>query len=296
LEKIIVNSTRSDKVGEQLKSIKDYLNQVNGIIKEGEKVECDFINYKYSPPLLSGFFSAFNENETDCNYINTKVQAYANSIHFHEGLRPDKIDNWQEKLDTYQNKSYLPLINFSTSKKQIHSILRDNLFTHVNKLIRTISNLPTNYFSAIAYLLSELTDNIVEHSNTERGWISFQYYKQKGFLDLCIADSGVGLLESYKKYQGEKDFSHITTHVQAVDNAIKGNSTKHLNERGFGIHTSREMLVSGLGGTFVMFSGNAILINYKLIDFKCNYEGTLAMMRIPCENIDNSFNLYSYIE
>lgn len=43
-------------------------------------------------------------------------------------------------------------------------------------------------------LLSEISDNIVDHSRAEYGWISFQYYPQ-----MCIADAGIGLLQSYKK-------------------------------------------------------------------------------------------------
>lgn len=296
MEKVLVVSTKSDRIGEQLKSIKNFLNIIDGIIKKGDCVECDFINYKFSPPLLSVFFSVFYEGSMHCEYLNTRVNSYVRNINFYEGLKLDEIENWENVLNAYENKSYLPLINFSTSTIHDQSFLRDNIFTHVNKLIRKIAKVPVNYFSAISYLLSELSDNIVEHSGAERGWLSFQYYRQKGYLDLCIADSGIGLLKSYQNYQRGKDFSHVTTHIEAVDNAIKGNSTKHLNERGFGMHTSREMLVSGLGGTFVLFTGNAILINYKLIDFNCDYKGTFAMMRIPCENFKDSFDYSSYIE
>jgi hypothetical protein len=117
-------------------------------------------------------------------------------------------------------------------------------------MIRNITNVPTNYYSGISYFLSELTDNIVEHSNIDEGWISFQYYSKKGFMDICIADAGLGILGAYNNYNGRKDFSHITTHLDAVDNMIKGESTKELTdqERGFGVHTSREMLISGLKG------------------------------------------------
>jgi hypothetical protein len=168
--------------------------------------------------------------------------------------------------------------------------------SYIANIIKGVTGIPSNYYTAFSYLISELTDNIVDHSNADYGWLSFQYYRSEGYLDLCIADSGIGLLKLYQIYEGEKDYSHIIDHLSALDNVIKGESTKHLKERGYGVHTSRELLVKGLNGTLIMLTGNALLTNYNLIDIKADYTGTLAMLGIPCKDFNKDFNIYPYVE
>lgn len=235
----------------QLMSIRHFLNEAVKFPLE-EINELDFSNYSYSPPLLGVFFSSFINKNSNFSPVNYDRNEYLGTINFPGGIKLDEIIDWKVILESYRTKSYLPIICFSTSKEESVTFTRDNIISHVNAVIRSITNIPTNYFSAISYLISELTDNIVEHSKSETGWISFQYYRNKGFLDLCIADTGIGLLKSYQEYRGEKDFSHITNHLEALDNVIQGNSTKHLNERGFGVHTSREIIINGLGGTLCL--------------------------------------------
>ena len=92
------------------------------------------------------------------------------------------------------------------------------------------------------------------------------------------------------------NFSNISNDIDALDNVIKGFSTKYDTERGYGVHTSREMLIKGLKGTFVYFSGSALLYNYELVDFKCYYQGTIAFLRIPLTNFDNNFNCIKFVE
>lgn len=289
-----VNMTRQNGVGSQLRSIREFLNNMK-LIDHSEKYTIDFSDFRYCPPLLSVFFACYLENNPSLNIENLQNSGYFNAIRFPFGIEPKDIDNWSEYLDSFKSKSYLPLIHFSTLKDGITEIERNNLLSHLNDLIRKISGLPVNYYSAISYLISELTDNIVDHSKSSKGWLSFQYYRRERFLDLAIADTGIGLLNSYKEYKGEKDFSSINTHIEALDNVIKGNSTKS-EERGYGVHTSREMIIDGLGGTFVMISGDAIIVNYNLFDFKCIFEGTLIFLRIPCGSYNNSFSINKYIE
>jgi hypothetical protein len=291
-----INTTRDDKVGKQLLSIKSFLIDIDELQKQDDAVELDFSKYLFSPPLLAVFFTAFLERFQQFNSINTTSNSYLSYQYFPDGLKTDEIDNWDDILNQYKTKTYIPIIRFSTSKDEESTIKRNNLLSHVANMIKEITGIPSNYYTAFSYLISELTDNIVDHSKANYGWLSFQYYRSKGYLDLCIADSGIGLLKSYQDYEGEKDYSHITDHLTALDNVIKGESTKHLKERGYGVHTSRELLVKGLNGTFIMLTGNALIANYNLVDIKADYTGTLAMLRIPCKEFNKNFNIYPYVE
>jgi len=82
-----------------------------------------------------------------------------------------------------------------------------------------------------------------------------------------------------------------------------GVSTKNLPDaenRGYGIITSKKMLVDGLYGNFVMLSGNALFLKSKSINqFSelpdiATWKGTIIAMRIPY--INETFNYINFVE
>ena len=109
-------------------------------------------------------------------------------------------------------------------------------------------------------------------------------------MDICICDKGIGVLGAYQSYSGEKDFSHISSHIEAVQSAIKGFSTKNIPERGYGFATSRSMLTDGLKGRFVFLSGDALLIDKNLFNFNSKFNGTIALIRIPLHSCSKDFS------
>lgn len=136
------------------------------------------------------------------------------------------------------------------------------------------------------YLLDEAINNIVDHSREERGYIFAQYFPSKTYIDICIADTGIGILNTYL----EKGDIPITTDKEAVMLAANGKSTKNRPEnesRGYGISTSKEMLVSGLMGKYFLMSGRAFLIKTiekeEIIEIpsSLNWKGSIVALRIP---------------
>ncbi len=153
-------------------------------------------------------------------------------------------------------------------------------------------------FTSLSYLISEAFDNIVEHANVHNGWVMVQNYHSLGFIDVCIADTGTGLLQTYQK----TGFSDILAHEHALLEAINGRTTKlHEKSRGFGIRTSRHMLVNGLSGKYFMFSGNAFYVwtkdieTIQVIDSKLSWNGTMIALRIP-KRIPEKYNYVNYLE
>ena len=256
----------------------------------------DFSSMNFAPPLLAVHYASLLAEFPRIGNI-VGLGSYLNTIKFPICLSPANGDDCESILNSYLNKTYIPIIKFNTNPTGDNPLIREKLLSHVFSAIRRITLLPTNYFTAISYLLSELTDNIVEHSKHEFGYLAFQYYRDNGFMDICLADRGLGLLGSYQNYLGEKDFSHITDHRSAVDSAVKGRSTKHLAEdRGFGIATSRKILTQGLGGSFVYLTGNALLINEELSNFGIDSQGAIILVRIPVGNFRTGFNWSDFVE
>ncbi|WPR77717.1 hypothetical protein [Algoriphagus sp. NG3] len=256
----------------------------------------DFSRMNFTPPLLAVHYASLIAEFPQLDNIGG-MNSYLETIKFPKCLSPASEDEWETILNSYLLRTYIPIIKFGTSSTGDHPSIREKLLSHVFAAIRRITQLPTNYFTAISYMLSELTDNIVEHSKHKFGYLAFQYYRENGFMDICLADRGVGLLGSYQNYIGERDFSHITDHRTAVDSAVKGRSTKHVAEdRGFGVATSRKILTQGLGGSFVYLTGNALLINEELSNFGIDSKGIIILVRIPVGNFRTDFNWSDHVE
>jgi len=256
----------------------------------------DFTKMNFTPPLLAVHYASLI-HEFPQLLISGVNNSYLETIKFPTCLTFKNGEDLEPILGPYLDKSYLPIIKFSTNSTGKFPEAREALLSHVFGAIRRIASLPTNYFTAISYLLSELTDNMVEHASHAYGFLAFQYFKESGFIAICLADRGIGLLGSYKNYQGDKDFSYVQNHLAAVDAAVKGSSTKNLSEeRGFGIATSRRILTKGLSGSFVYLTGNALLINDELSNFGVESKGAIILVRIPVRDLKKGFDWFEFVE
>jgi anti-sigma regulatory factor (Ser/Thr protein kinase) len=176
--------------------------------------------------------------------------------------------------------------------------VRESLLTVFENILLRQLNISGQMITVFKYLIGEAMDNIVDHSGVQNGWIMVQNYPQKGFLDVCILETGIGLLGSYQKF----DFQDIKTDAQALEQAINGKSTKQITEtRGYGIDTSRRMLVNGLNGKYFLLSGSAMYIYTN--DFEqivpltrhIAWSGTMLALRIP-QTVPAGFYYSNYLE
>jgi len=225
---------------------------------------------------------------------------YLDTIKFGSGgLKPDELgfNAFHHLLDKCSFKTYIPIISFPTNKEYTRE--RNDILSAVESLLSHQAKLQPNITTGLKYLIEENVDNIVEHSDSKRGYIFGQSYPAKNYLDICIADNGITLLGSYLKMEGNKFIDHLS----AMKAANSGISTKNLPDaenRGYGIRTSKNMLVNGLSGNFVMLSGNALYLSSRGIDqFSAlpeiaTWQGTIVAMRIPYMN--RSFNYINFVE
>ncbi len=150
--------------------------------------------------------------------------------------------------------------------------------------------------NGIKYIIGEMVDNITEHSESERGYIFAQSYPQKGYVDLCIADEGITLNGSFNKAGVE-----VSNDVEAMQAANKGVSSKNLPDaenRGYGIYTSKKMLITGLNGQYMMMSGRALYLKDSAIDRiielpgGLRWNGTVIALRLPYQNKEFLYTRY----
>ena len=270
----------------------------------GDSVVWDFRNVSFLHPFFLAPLAIFRQQagwEIRCENIALQMQSYLNGIHFDRMLHFENAtrETAEHVMAQYADRNYIPLCSFSMTdenKDAFCSIARNIIVrqTHVGASVTT----PVSYF------LSELIDNIYEHSGSPNGYLFSQYLEHEQCINLCIADNGITIPGNYKRaelYQQEID----NDPAEALRLANEGRSTKNRPEtenRGYGISTSKRMLVEGLGGSFFMLSGSAFhryerqsLNYYANISHFFRWDGTLILLRVPI-NAPKGFNYINYLE
>lgn len=201
-------------------------------------------------------------------------------------------------MERFSNKRYIPLISFPSTKDRLDD--KDSIMSTIESIIERQSKLDKNIVTGIKYMLAEIVDNITEHSNSPTGYIVAQCYPTYRYIDICIGDTGITLLGSYKS----RADCEIESDAEAMRAANSGISTKNLPDaenRGYGIKTSKKMLIEGLGGQYMMVSGDTVYVKTQVSDGYVElpdgirFEGTIVALRIPYDS-NSKFHYIEYIE
>ena len=261
------------------------LMQIGLIVKQSNDAEIiiDFTRTTFLPSsFIGGLFMLVNEWKTNGKFVfvkkaNNILSSYLDYIKFPDGFNLELNQN----LDLYMSKSYIPLVIFPTQEQQ-----REDCISTVVNLIMSQTNGVYNgeCKNILYYVISELTNNIADHSESQHGVIFVQSYQTKGFIDITIADNGIGVYKSYEKTTKFKPKNES----EAIEMAINGYSTKNQSEsRGFGISTTSNLVVNGLNGTFCLWSGACVFIHNSTnrqsvkLENDVRFTGCLITIRLP---------------
>jgi hypothetical protein len=143
-------------------------------------------------------------------------------------------------------------------------------------------------------IISELTDNVYEHSSFNNGMVMGQRYDNKGFIEACVFDNGITIAGSYEKALNVK-FSGL----EAIQKAVEGLSTKSSKERGTGLQNTIK-LVLHMKGEVLLVSGDGMIhgnfsdtTGFNLREPN-TLNGTLVAIRFPIQT--EEVNLYEIIK
>lgn len=203
---------------------------------------------------------------------NMSVFNYLNIIGF-----PNGVTNLR-----HIKNDYLPITRLSCGLE--NPILGE----YEERILRRVSDEARNSFiNGLKLLTSELQNNVEEHAKTSHYWIFSQYWNKTKTCEICIADRGIGYKESYNGTPHE-----VNNHLDAIQNAIKGVSSKTPTERGAGLQTIRNMFINGYNGEMIVMSGDALFYDYqkKTLMFSCpvSWPGSLICLKFRVKNIDVS--------
>lgn len=274
---------------------------------KGKEITLDFSQARMLNPFFLGGLACclhhfwntgqrINLNHSENPHINSYLQ----TVFFPDCFKPTTGHEhlFFSTLEDYRGKTYIPIISFPTGFDSVHVSIREKILNAISDLLKTQLSFKERERQPLSYLLDELTHNVNDHSGASLGYVFAQYYPSSNYLDLVICDSGKGVFLSYA---GNDRFSP-KNEVEALQFAINGKSTKDRPEsKGFGISTSRKMLVKGLRGRFFIWSGNTAYIetvervNILDIPQTCYFQGTFVALRIPTI-VPATFNFYDWVE
>lgn len=198
--------------------------------------------------------------------------------HFDSSFKID-LQETAKTLFSYQEKNFLPICKYPANDDSIQQALQS--------IIQKQSK-AENIATPLSYVMGEIICNVIQHAACCD--VYFSSFFEGNTIDICIADMGIGIYGSYVK--AGKYLSDISDNeAEALRLANEGYSTKNLpmaENRGFGISTSRNMVVKGLGGTFSILSGNALQLSspdkedvFIRLPQGVEWQGTMVFIQLP---------------
>lgn len=290
---------RDERIGSAFNHLFNVINKTEGFAKE--KVQWNFSESSFFHPFFIAPLALYKKScckDIECINKSKYIDSYFNMIYFNNPLYVDSNTNLEEILKGYLKKSYIPICCFDLCNNNI-----DSLQTIIQRIIEKQSSADRKITTPLSYFLGELICNISQHSQSNVGYIYSQYLKREKCIDICIADSGITVYGSYIKANKYMDEIGDDEAV-ALKKANEGYSTKDLpnaENRGYGIISTKNMLVDGLKGSFFMLSGGAFHRHdndgseFTRLPKSIYWNGTIILMRIPVD-VSEDFNYMEYIQ
>ncbi|HWQ42075.1 MAG TPA: hypothetical protein VN456_08590 [Desulfosporosinus sp.] len=164
---------------------------------------------------------------------------------------------------------------FEVTKIDNPSTLRFNL----KKIVDMLENkfhYPSNEASDITAIISEISQNIYDHTPGSYGFIALQTYRTligTKFLEVGLADFGAGILTTLKR---NPKFAYLSNDMDAIEKAIElGTSQYQDKTRGTGLYHLMETIKKH-SGTVQIMSGQA--------KFRCRFDAYQTPMKFPVSN------------
>lgn len=292
----IPNVSRDERIG----SAFNHLFRVIDQTECAEEVVWDFADTSFFHPFFLAPLSIYKnrcDKRIQLANISSLMRSYLDLVCFENFFCSADNQRLNDSLLSYMEKTYIPICRFDLQYDNV-----DDMQSIVQDIIERQSKASSKIKTPLSYFLGELICNITQHSKGRFGYVFSQYLSKEKCINICIADDGITVYGSYVRTQ--KYLQLIgNSEAEALKMANEGYSTKDLPEsesRGYGISSSKRMLVEGLGGSFFMLSGGAFHRHdvagsvYIGLPKSINWNGTIILMKIPVD-VPDEFNYIEYV-
>ena len=155
-----------------------------------------------------------------------------------------------------------------------------------------------NFYSSIAYSVSELIKNVQQHS-CGTGFIAAQFYPSTGQTQIAIIDTGIGVRESFER-SGSPHSAGIRSDHDALIKALEAevSSKTHKGDpfgssaenAGVGLTLLTDVAIQA-NGCYQLVSGNALLNDKGSCILGNDYKGTYVCLSFDRSELDQFQNL-----
>ncbi len=188
--------------------------------------------------------------------------------------------NWAHYIDPrrhdeshYEGVENVPAIKYKTHDGQHAAVDRA-----IDAILSSLSAFDRNKLKALEWALNEVTDNVLNHAQTQHGgFLQVSLYPETYHVEFIVADAGISIPNSLE----------IKNHERALEEAIREGVTRDKETNaGNGLFGSYSIAVRS-GGEFRLHSGLANLIASKdgrvsLSPSRQYYPGTVVVVRVDC--------------
>lgn len=195
-----------------------------------------------------------------------EIRRLFRSVNWAHFLSPEQFDKSESTYDRH-----LVTRRFENIEEQQKSVS-----DFMDVVLRTMT-IPKDIISGLEWSINEITDNVLNHSESKHGGIiqASTHYKENK-ISFAVADSGRGILKSM-----QEGYPNLRTELDAIGEAIKAGVTRN-PKIGQGNGLAGSLRVTTMtGGSLEILSGNGRLIITKDNTQrrplkKASYNGTLV--------------------
>ena len=177
----------------------------------------------------------------------------------------------------------------------VHGFSTENA---ISKMVNIFDEYANDWIEMQAFrvLLSELCENSFAHSEFETpGYFAADLHKSSGFCEIAIADSGIGILNSYREGTNEEAKKRISNGASALDLAIDGlSSSKPVplpgtlrSYYGYGLFIVRRLMEENAGRLTIVSGSDCLTIEKhqkNRLGLKKPWRGTFIGLLINTAN------------
>lgn len=301
----IPSVTRDERIGSIFNELFYVIFDIEA--SDNDRLMLDLCDCKFFHPFFIGSLACYlhqNGKEYKIENATSSMTSYLETIGFIKPFIIKDSEDLEILKSKYRNKTYTPFCCFKPhgiDVNRVQSIIQEAILSQIKN---KNGSADWRIRTALSYLTGEITDNILEHSQSPNVYLFSQYLPKEKAICLLIADEGVTLNGSYRSSEQYFDRPKPKDDLEALQWANLGRSTKNRPEaenRGYGINTTKRMLVNGLHGAYFMMSGNAFHRYesnkevYISLPEAIKWSGTIVLMKIPVE-APTDFEYEQYIK
>ena len=183
----------SYKLSDIIKSVAEFISSISTCETQTVIVDCSSVNSVH-PVFAIALKIITSAMSKTINYINETENL--KNLYFSDGLIIKSADdNLLNVLKNNIGNKHIPLIVFPALEND--ATVKDLIISNIESFMKDNFQIDNNVFYGIKYINGEITDNITEHSKSDYGYMMGFYNSEKGHLDICIADQGISVFQSY---------------------------------------------------------------------------------------------------